>query len=116
MLALVAVTPSTVALTVAEPPFSAVIKPLLFTDRTFGLLLVQLVATPVSLIPDTCKKLPVTVACCVPAPIMLVLVSETASDVGVTLVITTLGPATALAARYAGETAPFQIRNSYMVP
>ncbi len=43
MVALVALTPSTVALTVAVPPLSAVIKPLLVTDRTFGLLLIQFV-------------------------------------------------------------------------
>ena len=60
--ALVAVTPLTVALTVAEPPLWAVIKPLLLTVSTLALLLVQLVATLVSVTLATCAKLPCTVA------------------------------------------------------
>ena len=48
MVPLVPVTPPTVALTVALPGPTPVITPLLFTVRTLGLLLVQLVASPVA--------------------------------------------------------------------
>ena len=47
-LPLVAVTPPTVALTVAVPALTPVISPLLFTVRTLGLLLAQLVASVVA--------------------------------------------------------------------
>ena len=63
MAELVPVTPETVALTVALPVWTAVIKPLLFTVRTPGLLLVQLVTAAVNGTPETCKKVPVADAC-----------------------------------------------------
>ena len=112
MVALVALTPSTVALTVAVPPLIAVIKPLLLTVRTFGLLLTQLVAPSVTLTLETWMKLAVTVACCVPEPTILVLVNPMLTAVGTMLVMMTDGPAAAAAATYTGVIAPFQIRNS----
>ncbi len=115
MVALVAVTPLTVALIVALPPLCAVIKPLPLTVRTFVLPLVQLVAAPVSVTPAACKKLPLTVACWVPEPIMLVF-TEILSDCGVRFVTRTPGPATALTATYTGETATFHTRTSKRVP
>src|SRR5208283_4633423 len=98
MVALVAVTPLTVALTVAVPPELAVIKPLLLTERVLGLLLVQLVTAAVNGTLETCGKLPVTAACWVCEPSMLV-TTETVSEVGTKLFTTILGPAEALAAR-----------------
>ena len=63
MEALVPVTPLSVALTVALPVLTEVIKPLPFTMKTFGLLLVQLVTKPVTGTADAPGKVPVTEAC-----------------------------------------------------
>jgi len=60
---LVPVTPATVALTVALPGLTAVITPLLLTERTLGLLLIQLVTSVVNGTPETCKNVPTTEAC-----------------------------------------------------
>ena len=62
MVALVPVTPATVALIVALPGPTAVITPFPSTIMTPGLLLIQLVASVVNGTPATCKKLPRTEA------------------------------------------------------
>ncbi len=100
------------ALTVALPPLSAVIKPLLLTVRMAGLLLLQFVAAPVTVTPEAAAKFPTTVACSSCAPTRLVLVRLMVNKVGVRFETRTPGPAAELTAMYNGDTAPFHVRNS----
>src|ERR1700722_10605300 len=116
MEALVPVVPETVALTVASPLLTAVINPLLLTVRTLVLLLVQLMAAPVTGTLLACKKLALTVACCGSPAIILVLATATLTETGVKFVTSIFGPAMLLTAIYRGEAAAFQIRNSSMLP
>jgi hypothetical protein len=116
MLTLACVTPPTVALTVAVPGPTLVIKPVGLTVTTAGLLLAHALTPPVTVTPETCAKLPVTLACWVWPSIIEVFVTVTVNEVGVVLLMTVFGPAACDNSRYKGETAAFQMRNSLMLP
>ncbi len=70
--ALVPVMPSTIALIVALPGPTAVIKPLAETVTTFVLLLLQFVTAAVTVTPAASAKLAVAAACCVVPPTIVV--------------------------------------------
>ena len=113
MLPLVQETPATVALTVVVPTPTPLIKPLLFTKRTFVLPLVQLVASPVASI----LAVPVAASCTVSAgswvPVMtMLLTADRLAEVGVRFVSRTLELSRALAPIYLSGTTPFHIRSS----
>src|SRR6266545_2247437 len=71
-------TPSLVAVIVAEPVVTAVSRPLLLTVATVGVLLVQVTERPVTTFPVA--SLSVAVNCCVPPIIWLTLPGVTVTD------------------------------------